>query len=72
MKPVGKQADFSEPLILREGNTVEDACVKLHREFRNRFRYATVSGPSAKHDSQKVGFDHKLKDKDVLTIVTTR
>jgi small GTP-binding protein len=72
MKPVGKQVDYKEPLILKEGNTVEDACIKLHREFRNRFRYATVTGPSAKHDSQKVGFDHKLRDKDVLTIVTTR
>ena len=72
MKPVGKQADYNEPLILRKGNTVEDACSKLHREFKNKFRYATVTGPSAKHDSQKVGLDHKLKDKDVLTIITSR
>jgi small GTP-binding protein len=72
MKPVGMQADFNEPLILRKGNTVEDACTKLHREFKNKFRYATVTGPSAKHDSQKVGFDHKLKDRDVLTIITSR
>jgi small GTP-binding protein len=72
MKPVGKQVDIDEPLILREGNTVDDACGKLHREFKNKFRYATVTGPSAKHDSQKVGLDHKLKDKDILTIVTTR
>jgi len=72
MKPVGKQIDYNEPLVLREESTVEDACVKLHREFKNKFRYATVTGPSAKHDSQKVGFEHKLKDRDVLTIVTSR
>jgi len=72
MKPVGKQVDFEEPLILKEGNTVNDACEKLHRQFKNRFRYATVTGPSAKHDAQKVGLDHKLKDKDILTIVTFR
>ncbi|UCF49391.1 MAG: GTP-binding protein [Thermoplasmatales archaeon] len=72
MKPVGKQVDYNEPLILRQGNTIEDACKKLHREFINKFRYATVTGLSAKHDSQKVGLDHILKDKDVLTIVTTR
>jgi small GTP-binding protein len=72
MKPVGKQVDYNEPLILKEGNTVNDACEKLHRDFVKRFRYASVTGLSAKHDSQKVGLDHKLMDKDILTIVTTR
>ena len=72
MKPVGKQVDFNEPLILRQGDTVEEACKKLHRELKDKFRYATVSGPSAKHDIQKVGLDHKLKDEDILTIVVTR
>ena len=72
MKPVGGQADFKEPLILKQYDTVESACKKLHREFKDKFRYATVSGPSAKHDNQKVGLDHHLKDKDILTIVITR
>jgi hypothetical protein len=72
MKPVGKRPDFEEPLILKRGDTVEDACRKLHREFKDKFRYANVSGPSAKHDVQKVGLDHELHDKDVLTIVITR
>jgi len=31
-----------------------------------------VSGPSAKHDMQKVGLDHILKDGDILTIVTSK
>ena len=69
MKPVGKQADFQEPLILRKGQTIEDACKKLHRDFVRKFRYATVTGPSAKHPSQKVGLDHQLCDQDVLTVV---
>jgi hypothetical protein len=72
MKPVGKKIDYEEPLILREGDTVEDACLKLHRDFKTKFRYATVSGPSAKHDVQKTGLRHRLKDKDVLTIVIQR
>jgi len=72
MKPVGKQADFNEPLILKQGDTVEDACKKLHRVFKDKFRYASVSGPSAKYDVQKVGLDHVLKDRDVLTIVISR
>ena len=72
MKPVGKQVDFDEPLILKEGDTVEVVCKKLHRLFKDKFRYASVSGPSAKHDVQKVGLDHKLKDEDILTIVISR
>ena len=72
MKPVGKQIDYDEPLILRESDKVEDVCRKLHRDFQRKFRYASVSGPSAKHSIQKVGLDHKLKDEDVLTIVIWR
>jgi len=72
MKPVGKQIDYDEPLILKEGDTIKDACSKIHRDFQSKFRYASVSGPSAKHDIQKVGLDHILKDKDVLTIVIQR
>ncbi|MFW6121260.1 MAG: OBG GTPase family GTP-binding protein [Petrotogales bacterium] len=72
MKPVGEQTDFDEALILRKGGTVEDACKKLHHDFKIKFRYATVSGPSAKHNSQKVGLNHKLKDEDILTIVIQR
>jgi len=72
MKPVGKKPDMDKPLILKEGATVEDTCLKLHRDFKDKFRYAKVSGPSAKHDMQKVGLDHILKDGDILTIVTSK
>jgi hypothetical protein len=72
MKPVGKKIDYNEPLILRVGDNVEVVCKKLHRDFKSKFRYASVTGPSAKHDIQKVGLDHELKDKDVLTIVISR
>jgi len=72
MKPIGKQADFNEPLILKKGSTIEQACTKLHKDFKRKFRYASVSGPSAKHDIQKVGLEHVLEDGDVLTIVISR
>jgi len=72
MKPIGKPVDYEQPLILQNGNTVEDACRKIHREFIRKFRYASVSGPSAKHEVQKVGLDHILLDRDILTIVIDR
>ena len=72
MKPVGKKADLKEPLILKQDDTVEIACKRLHRDFKEKFRYASVSGPSAKHVIQKVGLDHVLKDSDILTIVLNK
>jgi small GTP-binding protein len=72
MKPVGKKADYAQPMILKEGQTVADACRHIHRDFHRNFRYASIWGPSAKHAGQKVGLDHVLKDQDVLTIVVTK
>jgi small GTP-binding protein len=72
MKPVGKKPDYQQPMILKEGQTVADACRHIHRDFYRNFRYASIWGPSAKHAGQKVGLEHVLKDQDVLTIVVTK
>jgi ribosome-interacting GTPase 1 len=72
MKPVGKKADYNTPMILKEGDNIEQVCKKIHRDFKEKFRYANISGPSARHDIQKVGLDHVLKDGDILTIVISR
>jgi len=72
MDKPGRGVDYEEPLVLHEGETVGDACEKLGGSFRQGFRYARVSGPSAKHDDQQVGRDHVLADEDVLRLVTRR
>jgi ribosome-interacting GTPase 1 len=72
MDKPGRGVDYDEPLILFEGDTVEDACAKLGGEFDSRFRFARVTGPSAKHDEQQVGLDHELADEDVLRILTSK
>jgi len=71
MDKPGRGVDYKEPLMLFEGDTVEDACEKLGGEFAERFRFARVSGPSAKHEEQQVGLDHELADEDELRILTT-
>ncbi|MEA3254995.1 MAG: GTP-binding protein [Candidatus Altiarchaeota archaeon] len=71
-KRQGQKIYSSKPLIMGEGSTVRDVCGKLHREIREKFRYAILSGKSAKFDSQVVGLNHVLEDKDVLSIVTER
>ena len=72
MDKPGRGVDYDEPLVLREGDTVDDALEKLGGEFPDRFRFARVSGPSAKHDDQQVGREHELADEDVLRIIVRR
>jgi len=69
MKPQGKKPDFSEPMILKKGETVESVCRKIHRDFKTKFRYAQIWGKSAKYPGQNVGLDHILHDEDILTII---
>ena len=72
LKPQGQEADLVEPLIIKDTSTVRDVCVKLHRDFVRKFRYARVKGPSGKFDWQRVGLDHLLKDGDILSIILRR
>jgi small GTP-binding protein len=72
MDKPGRGVDRQDPLVLRKGDTVADACEKLGGSFDERFRFARVTGPSAKHDDQQVGTDHELEDEDVLRIVTRK
>jgi len=72
MRPKGGETDFKEPLIAREGDTVEEICNKLHRRMRRAFRYGLVWGKSVKFGGQRVGLTHILLDEDVLTIIKKR
>jgi hypothetical protein len=72
MDKPGRGVDYEEPLVLRAGETVEDALHKLGGSFEDRFRFARVTGPSAKHDEQQVGRDHVLQDEDILRIIARR
>jgi len=69
LKPQGKDADMADPMIVKQDSDVGMVCDAIHRDWRKRFRYANVWGPSAQFPGQKVGLDHPLKDADVLTIV---
>lgn len=72
MKPQGGEADMEEPLVIKGGSDVGMVCDMLHREFRLKFRYAVISGPSAKFDNQIVGIEHVMQDGDILTLVLRR
>lgn len=69
MKPQGEKADLEEPYILAEGARISDLASKMHKDFISKFRYAMVWGDSVKHDGQRCGLNHILKDRDIVSIV---
>lgn len=67
-KQVGKKADLEVPVILRKGSTVEDMCLRLHKDFVARFKIAKVWGKSARFDGQQLGLTHQLQDQDIVEL----
>ncbi|MCX8197445.1 MAG: GTP-binding protein [Candidatus Micrarchaeota archaeon] len=68
-KPRLDRPDLSEPLMLKVGSTIEDACKRLHKDLLSQFKYALVWGKSAKFPGQKVGLSHVLQDGDIFSII---
>jgi len=68
-KEAGKKADLNVPVIMRTGNTLRDFCLKLHKDFISKFRFARVFGKSVKYEGMPVRrLDHVLQDKDIVEI----
>jgi len=70
MKPRGGETDFEEPLVIRDGSTIEDVTNKLHRKLKDGLRYTRIWGKSVKHKGQKVGLTHRPMDEDIITFFT--
>lgn len=69
LKPRNGDPDFKEPLILTAGATITDVCTKIHRQFAGDAKYALVSGSSVRFSPQRVGMNHVLNDRDIVTII---
>ncbi len=68
-KEPGK-APSKEPIVLEEGSTVKDVAESIFKGFSNKIKESRLTGPSAKFANQKVGLQHKLKDRDVVEFHT--
>lgn len=66
-KAPGRKADFDEPVVLERGSTVADAAEAVHKDFRDKLKYALVWG-SGKFDGQKVKREHTLEDGDIIEL----
>jgi len=66
-KAPGKEPDFSEPFILKKGDTVEVFAGKIHQDFARKLKTARLWG-TAVYDGQLVQRDHVLSDSDVVEL----
>ncbi len=61
------EPDFDKPIVIARGSTASDAAQRLHKEWREKLKYALLWG-SAKFDGQRVGRDYVLADGDVIEL----
>jgi len=72
VKPPGLPPDKDEPVILREGDTIQSLLGRLPTDLDRGFRTALVWGKSARFPGQTVGREHVLADEDIVTIIIAR
>ncbi len=66
-KAPGKKPVFTDPIVLPRGSTLEDAATEVHKDFRDRLKYARLWG-SGKHDGIMVKRDHIMQDGDIIEL----
>jgi len=66
-KAPGKKPDFTDPIVLNRGSTLEDAAAEVHKDFAAKMKYARIWG-SGKHDGVMVKRDHILEDGDIIEL----
>ena len=64
-KRVGHDPDYTDPIILPVGGTVEEAAKTLHKDFAFKLQFAKVWG-DGKFEGQKVKDSFVLSDKDII------
>ncbi|MFH0868435.1 MAG: GTPase [Candidatus Woesearchaeota archaeon] len=68
LKEFNKQADMEEPMIMWENATLRDLCLKLHKDFVDKFKFARIWG-SAKFPGQHITkLNYELKDGDIVEL----
>ena len=66
-KTPGEKPDFTDPIVLEQGSTLEEAAAAVHKDFARQLKYARLWG-SGKHDGLMVKRDHTLQDGDVIEL----
>ena len=66
-KNPGQKTSLNDPMIMRKGSTVKEAAEAVHKDFRQKLKYALVWG-SGKFDGQRVSQNHILQDNDIIEL----
>jgi len=69
LKSKDKGIDFSSPLILREGDTLNTILEKITLPSQELIKSAKIYGPGAKFPGQEVNLNFKPKDEEVVSFV---
>ncbi|MDD4876128.1 MAG: 50S ribosome-binding GTPase [Dehalococcoidales bacterium] len=62
-----QKADFNDPIILKQGSTLEEAATEIHKDFGKNLKFARIWG-SGKHDGIMAKRDHILQDGDLIEL----
>ena len=68
LKEYNKKADMEEPLIIWEGATLKDLCLKLHKDFVDKFKFAKIWGSSRYPGQKIVKLSYTLHDGDIVEL----
>jgi ribosome-interacting GTPase 1 len=64
-KRIGHDVDYTDPIILPIGGTVEDAARTIHKDFARDLQYAKIWGVG-KFEGQRVKNSYVLSDRDII------
>jgi len=67
-KEPSQREPSKDAIVLRKGATVAELARQIHSDLFRNFKYAKIWGASVKHNSEKVGIDHILMDRDTVEI----
>ncbi|MGQ9632437.1 MAG: GTPase [bacterium] len=66
-KTPGKEADMTDPVVLKRGSTVVDVALSIHKDFARNLKFAKIWGEKT-FDGQEVPRDYIVNDKDIVEL----
>ncbi len=66
-KAPGQKADLTEPVVMKNGSTVEAVAESIHKDFGSKLKHARGLG-SGEFDGQKVKRQHVLQEGDIIEL----
>ncbi len=64
-KKIGQPAIKDEPVVLKQGTSVIDAAEHVHKDFKNKLKFARLWNESG-YSGQRVEKNHTLCDEDII------